>query len=105
LTAADRAAVEAQLGGPLTTTGAITVNVLAPGQLYGSRIRQWDFAAKKIVQLFGSRLTVGADFYNLLNNNVTLGFSGTFVPNVAGWQSPTTYMNPRVLRLNAEFAW
>jgi len=27
------------------------------------------------------------------------------VPNVAGWQSPTSYMNPRVVRLNAEFSW
>jgi len=27
------------------------------------------------------------------------------VPNAPGWQSPTTYMNPRVFRLNAEFAW
>ena len=105
LTAADRAAAEAQLGRPLTTTGAITVNVLSPGQLYGQRVRQWDFAAKKIIQLFGSRLTVGADFYNLLNNNVTLGFNSTFVPGASGWQSPTSYMNPRVVRLNAEFAW
>ena len=48
---------------------------------------------------------MGVDFYNLLNNNVTLGFNQTFVPNVAGWQSPTSYMNPRVFRLNAEFAW
>jgi hypothetical protein len=45
------------------------------------------------------------DLYNLLNNNVTLGFNPTFVPNVAGWQAPTSYMNPRVVRLNAEFAW
>ena len=105
LSAADRAAAEAQLGRPLTTTGAITVNLLSPGQLYGSRVRQWDMAAKKILRFGGTRLTVGADFYNLLNNNVTLGFSSAFVPGAPGWQSPTSYMNPRVLRLNAELAW
>ncbi len=105
LTAADRAAAEAQIGRPLTTTGNITVNLLSPGQLYGPRVRQWDFAAKKIIRFGAQRLTVGADLYNLLNNNVTLGFTGTFLPNVSGWQSPTTYMNPRVLRLNAELAW
>ena len=46
------------------------------------------------------------DFYNLLNNNVTLGFSGGFVPGVRGWQTPSGagYMNPRIIRLNAEFA-
>jgi hypothetical protein len=104
LTAADQAAAAAQIGRPLTATGPITVNLLAGGQLYGPRVRQWDFAAKKIFRFGGQRLTVGADIYNLLNNNVTLGFSGGFVPNAPGWQSPTSYMNPRVFRLNAEFA-
>jgi Carboxypeptidase regulatory-like domain len=104
LTAADQAAAAAQIGRTLTATGPITVNLLAGGQLYGARVRQWDLAAKKIIRFGGQRLTVGADFYNLLNNNVTLGFSGGFVPNAPGWQSPTTYMNPRVFRLNAEFA-
>jgi hypothetical protein len=105
LTAADQAAAAAQIGRPLTTTGALTVNLLGGGRLYGPRIRQWDFAAKKIVRLGGRRLTVGVDLYNLTNNNVTLGFNPTFAPNVSGWQSPTTYMNPRVVRLNAEFSW
>ena len=105
LTAADQAAAAAQIGRPLTATGPITVNLLAGGQLYGPRVRQLDFAAKKIFRFGGQRLTVGADIYNLLNNNVTLGFSGGFVPNAPGWQSPTSYMNPRVFRLNAEFGW
>jgi hypothetical protein len=104
LTPADLADAAAQIGRPLTGT-AITVNLLAPGELYGDRIRQWDFSAKKIIRLGGQRLTVGVDIYNLLNNNVTLGFNPTFVPNAPGWQSPSTYMNPRVFRLNAEFVW
>jgi hypothetical protein len=104
LSAADQAAAAAQIGRPLTVTGPITVNLLAGGQLYGPRVRQWDLAAKKIIRFGSQRLTVGADFYNLLNNNVTLGFSAGFVPNAPGWQSPTSYMNPRVLRLNAEYA-
>jgi hypothetical protein len=102
---ADQAAAVAQLGRPLTSTGAPTVNLIAPGALYGDRIRQLDLAVKKVIPIIGRKLTVGLDLYNLLNNNVTLGFNGTFVPNVAGWQSPTSYMNPRVFRLNAEFAW
>ena len=73
--------------------------------MYGPRIRQLDLSAKKIIRLGGRRLTLGADFYNVANNNVTIAFNPTFVPNVAGWQSPTTYMNPRVVRLNAEFSW
>jgi hypothetical protein len=104
LSAGDLAAAAAQIGRPLTFGAPISVNLLANGELYGPRVRQWDLAAKKIIRLAGRRMTVGADFYNLLNNNVTLGFSNGFVPNAPGWQSPTSYMNPRVIRLNAEFA-
>jgi hypothetical protein len=102
MTPADQAAAAVQIGRPLTSAGALQVNLLAPGDEYGPRIRQWDFSAKKIFRLGGTRLTAGVDMYNLLNNNVTLMFNPTFVPNTAGWQSPTQYMNPRVFRLNAE---
>ena len=104
LTAADMADAAAQIGRPLNVTGPLTVNILAPGQLYGPRVRQWNFGAKKVVRISSQRLTLGLDIYNLLNNNVTTAFNPTFVPNVAGWQSPQSYMNPRVFRLNAEFA-
>ena len=106
LTAADQAALAAQIGRPLTPVlPAFTVNIVSPGDLYGPRIRQLDLTFKKIFRFGGQRLTAGLDIYNLLNNNVTLAFNPTFVPNALGWQSPTTYMNPRVYRLNAEFAW
>jgi hypothetical protein len=104
LTAADIASAASQIGRPLTLTGNPSVNLTAPGTLYGDRVRQWDLAAKKIFRLGGTRLTAGVDFYNILNNNVTLGFSGGFVPGVRGWQTPTSYMNPRIIRLNAELA-
>jgi hypothetical protein len=104
MTPVDQAAAAAQIGRPLTTAGPLQVDLLGPGNEYGPRIRQWDFAAKKIFRTGAGRLTVGVDMYNLLNNNVTLMFNPTFVPNTAGWQSPTQYMNPRVFRLNAEFA-
>ena len=94
-----------EIGRPLTTAGPLTVDLLGPGNEYGDRIRQWDLSAKKIIRFGASqRVTVGVDIYNLTNSNVTLGFNGTFVPNTAGWSSPTSYMNPRVFRLNAEFS-
>jgi hypothetical protein len=95
-----------QVTAPLTPfLPSFTVNLLAPGQLYGPRVRQADISAKKILRFGAQRLTVGVDIYNLANNNVTLAFNPTFVANAAGWQAPTSYMNPRVYRLNAEFAW
>ena len=105
MTAADQAAAAAQIGRPLTAAGLFTVNLAPQGEVYGDRIRQLDISAKKIFRFGGQRLTVGADIYNVTNDNVTLTFNQTFVPNVAGWQNATSYMNPRVFRLNAEFAW
>jgi hypothetical protein len=105
LTAADQAAAAAQIGRPLTTTGAFTVNLIAPGDEYADRVRQLDISAKKVIRFGGTRLTAGLDVYNLMNNNVTLAFNQAFNPTTTGWLTPTTYMNPRVFRLNAEFAW
>jgi len=105
LTAADTASATAQLGRAPTVAGPLTVNLTAPGTFYGDRVRQLDVAAKKILRFSGRRLTVGLDIYNLANNNVTLAFSQAFSPTSTGWLTPTGYMNPRVFRLNAEFAW
>jgi len=105
LSPADIAAAEAQIGRPLTTTGAFTVDLIGPGNSYGDRIRQLDIAAKKIFRFNGQRLTAGLDIYNLLNNNVTLAFNQTFSTTSTGYLAPTSYMNPRVFRLNAEFGW
>ena len=100
----DQAAAAAQIGRPLTAAGLFTVNLTPQGEVYGPRVRQWDLAAKKIFRFGGQRLTAGLDIYNVTNDNVTLGFNQTFVPNVAGWQNVTSYMNPRVFRLSGEFA-
>jgi len=103
-TVSDTARAEAQIGRPLTGS-AQQVNLLSPGELYGERIRQWDLGVKKIIRFNSQRLTVGVDFYNLTNSNVTLAFNGAFTPGVPGWGFPTSYMNPRVTRLNAEYSW
>jgi hypothetical protein len=104
MSAADQAAAAAQLGRLLTGAPPYTVNLAPQGEVYGPRIRQWDISAKKILRFGGQRLTLGVDIYNITNDNVSLGFNQTFVPGVAGWQNVTSYMNPRVFRLNAEFA-
>jgi hypothetical protein len=105
LTAADQASLPAQIGRPLTPyLPSFTVNLLTPGQMYGDRVHQFDLSAKKVLRFGAQRLTVGADILNVMNNNVTLAFNPTFVPNTSGWNAPTSYMNPRIFRLNAEWA-
>ena len=78
---------------------------MLPGTVEPERLGQLDIAAKKIFRFNGQRLTAGLDIYNLLNNNVTLAFNQTFSTTSTGYLAPTSYMNPRVFRLNAEFGW
>jgi hypothetical protein len=105
LTAADQASLATQIGRPLTPVlPSFNINLLEPGQEYGPRVRTLDLSLKKILRLGGQRLTFGVDMYNLANSNHTLAFNPTFVPNTPGWMAPTTYLNPRVFRLNAEWA-
>jgi hypothetical protein len=105
LAPADTAAAAQQIGRALTVTGPIMVNLIAPGAEYADRVRQLDVSAKKIIRFGGQRITAGIDVYNLMNNNVTLAFNQAFSPTTTGWLTPTTYMNPRVFRLNAEYSW
>src|SRR5262245_18785264 len=105
------AAIAQQIGRPMTGGPFVNVNLITPGTLYGgapsfaARNRQIDVSVKKIIRLGGQRLTAGLDLYNLANSATVLFYNTTYVPNVAGWQTPLAYMNPRVVRLNAEFAW
>jgi len=96
-------AIAQEIGRPLTG-GPFNANLVTPGTLYGGRNRQMDLSLKKIVRLGGRRLTGGLDIYNLANSNTILFYNTTFVPNITGWRTPNAYMNPRVFRLAAEFA-
>jgi hypothetical protein len=105
LSAADIANAAAQIGRPLTQTGPITVNLIAPGTVYGDRVRSLDLSFKKVLRFGSQRVTAGLDIYNVMNNNVTLVYNYAYSPASTGWLQPTTYMNPRVFRLNAEYSW
>ena len=108
-------AVAKQLGRPLTG-GPFTVNILAPGALYGggdiygARNRSLDLSMKKIIRFGKNRLTAGLDIYNVANADTTLFYNTAYTSTVNnptltnGWLTTSAYMNPRVFRLAAEFA-
>jgi Carboxypeptidase regulatory-like domain len=102
-------AIAQQIGRPLTG-GPFTVNLVTPGTLYGggdvygARNRSMDLSLKKIIRMGRRRLTAGLDIYNLTNSDTTLFYNAVFVPNVTGWQTSLAYLNPRVFRVAAEFA-
>ena len=50
-TPADQAAAAAQIGRPLTVGGLLQANLIAPGDVYGDRVRQLDIAVKKIIRM------------------------------------------------------
>jgi hypothetical protein len=103
-------AIARQIGRNLTGA-AFTINLIPPGSLYGggdlygNRNRNLDISLKKIIRMGGRRLTAGLDIYNVANADTTLFYNAVFVPNVTGYQTSLAYVNPRVFRLAAEFAW
>ena len=84
--------------------GAATqsVNLLAPGQLYGPRVNSVDFRFAKVLRFSGKRANVGLDLYNLFNSNTGTAFNQGFGDG-STWLRPTTILNPRFLRFNVTF--
>ncbi len=102
------AAIAPSLGRPLSAgaTSFATINLLAPGDMWGDRINQVDVRVAKIVRFRGIRSNVGVDVYNLLNSDAVLTYNNTFSPNVGpgpgGWQQPTSVLTPRFLKVSAQ---
>ena len=82
-----------------------SVNLLAPGALYGDRINVMDLRAAKVLRLGRKRLNVGFDLYNLFNANPPTAYEAVFDVATVGarWMQPTAVLNPRAARFNAQF--
>jgi hypothetical protein len=103
-------AIAKQIGRNLTG-GPFTINLLAPGtmygggDIYGNRNRNLDISMKKIFRMGRQRLTAGLDVYNLWNGDTTLFYNTAFVPTANNaWLTSLAYMNPRVFRIAGEFS-
>ena len=82
-----------------------SVNLLAPGAVYGDRINVMDLRVGKVLRIRGKRLNLGFDLYNLFNANSATTYETVFdVPTVgARWLQPATVLNSRATRFNAQF--
>lgn len=82
-----------------------SVNLLAPGAVYGDRITATDLRVGKILRFGSKRLNVGLDLYNLFNANTPTGYETVFDVRTVGerWLRPTTVLTPRATRFNAQF--
>ena len=100
--AVPNAAVAPALGRNLSGNAAnVTVNLLAPGTMYGDRLNQFDFRVARSVKWGRSRTLIALDVYNLLNSSAVLTYNNTFVPG-GPWLQPLTILTPRFLKITAE---
>ncbi|HKE82567.1 MAG TPA: carboxypeptidase regulatory-like domain-containing protein [Vicinamibacterales bacterium] len=102
LTAADQAAIAAQIGRPLT--GAFNqVNLIAPATMWGARTNNVDMRIAKILRYGGTRTQVGVDIFNLLNTDTVTNYNFGFVPQTpanptGAWLTPTAIIPARYAR-------
>jgi hypothetical protein len=103
--AAPNPVVAPSLGRPLSgNASTVTVNLIAPGSMYGDRINQLDIRLAKVFRSGRYRTVVGADIYNLLNSNAVLAYNNTFVPD-GPWLQPLTVLTPRLFKFTAALDW
>jgi hypothetical protein len=82
-----------------------SVNLLAPGAVYGDRINVVDLRVAKVIRFGSKRLNIGMDLYNLFNANAPTAYETVFDVATVGarWLQPTAVLNPRAARFNAQF--
>ncbi len=83
----------------------VTVNLVAPGAMYGDRINQLDLRAAKILRFGRTRTMIGIDMYNALNSSAILTYNNTYAGPAGTWLQPNSILTGRMTRISAEFTW
>jgi hypothetical protein len=76
----------------------VTVNLVAPGTMYGERMNQIDVRIGKILTFGRLRATTSLDVYNVLNGNAVLTQSDAF----ATWQQPQRILLARFAKISMQ---
>jgi hypothetical protein len=105
--AAPDALVKQTLGRDLSNNAPnVTVNLIAPGTLYGDRVNEVDLRFAKILKFGRTRTNIGFDVYNILNSAAVLSYNQTFVPATAtspgSWLTPTGVLQPRFWKFSVQ---
>jgi hypothetical protein len=81
------------------SSGNVTVNLIPPGTLYGTRRNNVDLRVAKIFRLSRTRMQLGIDVYNLTNTDAPTTYNQNYVPNGA-WLIPTAIQPARYVKVN-----
>jgi hypothetical protein len=81
----------------------VTVNLIAPGSLYGDRVNELDLRLSKILKFGTTRARVSVDMYNALNSAAVLSYNQTYSPTSSAWLTPTSVLAARVIKIGASF--
>ncbi len=95
-------AVVAPLLGRSLSGGAanVTLALASPMSIYGERLNQIDFRLAKILHFRGTRTQVTFDLFNALNSSAIVAQNNTFG---AAWQTPTSILSARLIKISAQF--
>jgi len=78
-----------------------TINLVAPGQVWGDRVNELDFRFGKILKFGRTRINAGIDVYNILNQAAILTYNQTFAPG-GSWLAPSSVLSPRFMKVSAQ---
>jgi hypothetical protein len=96
------AQIAPSLGRNLSSAATATINVVAPGTMYGERLNQLDLRFGKIFTVGRTRLHGMIDLYNAFNNDTVLTQNNTYGTNGASWQVPTFILQARVVKFGVQ---
>jgi len=99
--ALSNAAAKSSLGRDLSgNASSVTVNLVAPGTMYGDRINALDTRVARTFTVGRARVRAALDVYNTLNSAAVLGYNMAFRPGT--WLQPMTVMTPRFIKIGVE---
>ena len=105
---ASTAGVIAPAVGRTVAGGSTTaINLIAPGQVWGARVNEFDIRVAKVLKFGRVRSNVGIDVYNVLNSSTILTYNQTFNATAvaqpsAAWLAPTAVLTPRFFKISAQ---
>jgi hypothetical protein len=101
------AQVSAALGRPAAVVGnTVTINLAAPGQVWGDRLSALDLRIAKVLRFGRTRNSIGIDIVNVLNSDTILTYNQNFNPSIttgaSAWLAPTSVLTPRFVKVSAQ---